>query len=81
MRRHVGIAVIVDGGEPRLLASGELRGTNGTHATDPFEIAELLRETADDIYRENGGPYWNAAPMPDPDTGMGLGETGLSGTL
>lgn len=46
MTREVQLFVVIDHDEPRLIATGELRDS---HATEPYEIAELLRQTADDI--------------------------------
>jgi hypothetical protein len=44
---------VIDHDEPRLLATGELRDS---HATEPYEIADLLRQTADDIdHKRSGG--------------------------
>ena len=71
MRRPFCIAVKVgEDGELKVLRASSLRATprNGDHFTDPYEVAEELRQIAADIYQNSGSPYWDAPPMSDSDS-------------
>lgn len=64
MRTQAHISVTVGDGEPYLVASGQVRKGS---ATEPYEVAELLRQAADDM-EARGLPYIDAVPVPGTHT-------------